>query len=254
VLFRNYIYVDGSLLEDLSKQIGIKIGNESVKTNQTNKKAGIGLSKITAGAEKIQTDTETLENDKYDLMKAFEQEVMKDDTGIVPFDFDEADHIFNGQLIQFTAKMLEPKGENNNFEIIKSIKQNPLFTSIAQESIDETDSSSKIVMDLILKNDNNNIPIYFSNDEKYIVVSKIDIKELNISYEDFQDLYEEEINVILLVNRKYSDDQDVIITDLMKDILKIGRDLRRTMAKEEQNKYIIKERRTSNTRTSFSNV
>ena len=30
--------------------------------------------------------------------------------------------------------------------------------------------------------------------------------------------------------------------DIMKDIFKIGRDLRRTMSKEEQDKYLIKEK------------
>ena len=96
-------------------------------------------------------------------------------------------------------------------------------------------------MDFVLKQ-NNNIPIYFSNDEKYIVVSSINIDMLDISYEDFQELYGEEVKVVLLVDRKYSEQQDVILMDIMKDILKIGMDLRRTMPKQEQDKYIIKDK------------
>ena len=42
-------------------------------------------------------------------------------------------------------------------------------------------------------------------------------------------LYEEEVKVILLVDRKYSEQQEIILMDVMKDIFKIGRDLRRTI-------------------------
>ena len=165
---------------------------------------------------------------------------MEDETGIIGFDFDEADHIFSGQLIQFTAKMMQPKGENENIELVNSIKQNPIFSEMIKDSVDKTNSNDQKLLDLIFKV-NNNIPIYSSNDEKYIVVSSINVDELDITYEDFQELYEEEVKVILLVDRKYSEQQEVILMDVMKDVFKIGRDLRRTMPKKEQEKYIIKE-------------
>lgn len=74
------------------------------------------------------------------------------------------------------------------------------------------------------------------------MVSSINVDELDITYEDFQELYEEEVKVILLVDRKYSEQQEIILMDVMKDIFKIGRDLRRTMPKQEQEKYLIKEK------------
>ena len=86
-----------------------------------------------------------------------------------------------------------------------------------------------------------NITIYFSNEEKYIVVSNIDISNLEITYEDFQELYDEEVKAIVLVDRKYTEEQEVVLMDVMKDIFKIGRDLRRKIGKTEQEKYIIKE-------------
>ena len=240
MLFKNYIYVNEVLLQKLAKQLEIKISYDITKTNQINKKAGVDFSKFSARAENIQTDTENLKNDKYDLIRIFEKKVMEDETGIIGFDFDEADHIFSGQLIQFTAKMMQPKGENENIELVNSIKQNPIFSEMIKDSVDKTNSDDQKLLDLIFK-ENNNIPIYFSNDEKYIVVSSINVDELDITYEDFQELYEEEVKVILLVDRKYSEQQEVILMDVMKDVFKIGRDLRRTMPKKEQEKYIIKE-------------
>ena len=240
MLFKNYIYANEVLLQKLAKQLEIKISYDITKTNQINKKAGVDLSKFSARAENIQTDTENLKNDKYDLIRIFEKKVMEDETGIIGFDFDEADHIFSGQLIQFTAKMMQPKGENENIELVNSIKQNPIFSEMIKDSVDKTNSNDQKLLDLIFK-ENNNIPIYFSNDEKYIVVSSINVDELDITYEDFQELYEEEVKVILLVDRKYSEQQEVILMDVMKDVFKIGRDLRRTMPKKEQEKYIIKE-------------
>lgn len=240
MLFKNYIYVNEVLLQKLAKQLEIKISYDITKTNQINKKAGVDFSKFSARAENIQTDTENLKNDKYDLIRIFEKKVMENETGIIGFDFDEADHIFSGQLIQFTAKMMQPKGENENIELVNSIKQNPIFSKMIKDSVDKTNSNDQKLLDLIFK-ENNNIPIYFSNDEKYIVVSSINADELDITYEDFQELYEEEVKVILLVDRKYSEQQEVILMDVMKDVFKIGRDLRRTMPKKEQEKYIIKE-------------
>lgn len=240
MLFKNYIYVNEVLLQKLAKQLEIKISYDITKTNQINKKAGVDFSKFSARAENIQTDTENLKNDKYDLIRIFEKKVMEDETGIIGFDFDEADHIFSGQLIQFTAKMMQPKGENENIELVNSIKQNPIFSEMIKDSVDKTNSNDQKLLDLIFK-ENNNIPIYFSNDEKYIVVSSINVDELDITYEDFQELYEEEVKVVLLVDRKYSEQQEVILMDVMKDVFKIGRDLRRTMPKKEQEKYIIKE-------------
>lgn len=240
MLFKNYIYVNEVLLQKLAKQLEIKISYDITKTNQINKKAGVDFSKFSARAENIQTDTENLKNDKYDLIRIFEKKVMEDETGIIGFDFDEADHIFSGQLIQFTAKIMQPKGGNENIELVNSIKQNPIFSEMIKDSVDKTNSNDQKLLDLIFK-ENNNIPIYFSNDEKYIVVSSINADELDITYEDFQELYEEEVKVILLVDRKYSEQQEVILMDVMKDVFKIGRDLRRTMPKKEQEKYIIKE-------------
>lgn len=241
MLFKNYIYVNEGLLQKLSKQLEIKISYDITKTNQINKKAGIDIAKFSAGAENIQTDTESLKNDKYDLLRIFEKKVMEAETGIIGFDFEEADHIFSGQLIQFTAKMIQPKGGDENIELVNSIKQNPVFSEMLKDGIDKSNSSDQKLLDLMFK-ENNNIPIYFSNDEKYIVVSSININELEITYEDFQDLYDEEVKVILLVDRKYSEQQEVILMDVMKDIFKIGRDLRRTMPKQEQEKYLIKEK------------
>ena len=241
MLFKNYIYINEGLLQKLSKQLEIKISYDITKTNQTNKKAGIDIAKFSAGAENIQTNTESLKNDKYDLLRIFEKKVMEDETGIIGFDFEEADHIFSGQLIQFTAKIIQPKGGDENIELINSIKQNAVFSEMLKDGVDKSNSSDQKLLDLMFK-ENNNIPIYFSNDEKYIVVSSININELEITYEDFQDLYDEEVKVILLVDRKYSEQQDIILMDVMKDIFKIGRDLRRTMPKQEQEKYLIKEK------------
>jgi hypothetical protein len=241
MLFKNYIYVNEILLQKLAKQLEIKISYDITKTNQTNKKAGLEFANFSAGAENQQINTENLKNDKYDLLRIFEQKIHEDETGIIDFDFEEADHIFSGQLVQFTARIIQPKGGDENIELVNSIKQNPLFSEIIKNSIDKTNTNDQKLLDLILKN-NNNIPVYFSNDEKYIVVSSINIEDLDIKYEDFQDLYDEEVKVILLVDRKYSEQQEVILMDVMKDIFKIGRDLRRTMPKEEQEKYFIKEK------------
>lgn len=73
MLFKNYIYVNEALLQKLAKQLEIQISYDITKTNQINKKAGVGFSKFTAGAENIQTDTENLKNDKYDIMRIFEK-------------------------------------------------------------------------------------------------------------------------------------------------------------------------------------
>ena len=229
------------LLQKLSKQIEIKISYDTTTTNQINKRAGIGLSYFSAGAENIKTDTESIKSDKYDLLRVFEKKISEDETGIIDFDFEEADHIFSGQLIQFTAKIMQPKGKDENIELVNSIKQNPIFSEMIKNSADKSNSNDQKLLDLLFKK-NNNIPVYFSNDEKYIVISSININELEMKYEDFQDLYDEEVKVVLLVDRKYSDEQEVILMDVMKDIFKIGRDLRRTMPKAEQEKYLIKEK------------
>ena len=241
MLFKNYIYVNEELLQKLSKQLEIKISYDITKTNQINKKAGIGLANFSAGAENIKTDTENVKNDKYDLLRIFEKKLLEDETGIIDFDFEEADHIFSGQLIQFTAKIMQPKGKDENIELVNSIKQNPIFSEMIKNSADKSNSNDQKLLDLLFK-ENNNIPVYFSNDEKYIVISSININELEMKYEDFQDLHDEEVKVVLLVDRKYSDEQEVILMDVMKDIFKIGRDLRRTMPKAEQEKYLIKEK------------
>ena len=240
MLFKNYIYVNEGLLHKLSKQIGIKISADVVKTSQTNKKAGIAITKFSAGAENIKTDTENLQNDKYDLLKIFEEKVLKDETGIIDFDFKEADHIFSGQLIKFTAKMLQPKSDEK-IELINSVTQNSELCEIIKNSVDTSNVNEQKLLDLMFKG-KNNIPIYFSNDDNYIVVSNITVDNLDISYEAFEDLYNEEVKALLLVDRKYTEQQDVILMDILKDVFKLGRNLRRAMPQEEQEQYIIKEK------------
>ena len=240
MLFKNYIYVNEEVLQKVSKQIGIKISNDIVKTSQTNKKAGIGISNFSAGAENIKTDTENLKNDKYDLLRIFEEKVLDDETGIIDFDFEEADHIFSGQLIKFSAKMLQPKSDEK-IELINSIKQNSELCEFIKNSVDTSNFNNPKLLDLMFKG-KNNIPVYFSNDDNYIVVSNINTDNLDVLYEDFEDLYNEEVKAILLVDRKYTEQQDVILMDLLKDVFKVGRDLRRAMPKEEQERYIIKEK------------
>ena len=247
MLFKNYIYVNEELLQKLSKQIEIKISYDTTTTNQINKRAGIGLSNFSAGAENIKTDTESIKSDKYDLLRVFEKKISEDETGIIDFDFEEADHIFSGQLIQFTAKIMQPKGKDENIELVNSIKQNPIFSEMIKNSADKSNSNDQKLLDLLFK-ENNNIPVYFSNDEKYIVISSININELEMKYEDFQDLHDEEVKVVLLVDRKYSDEQEVILMDVMKDIFKIGRDLRRTMPKARARKIPYQRKRTCDKR------
>lgn len=240
MLFKNYLYINEELLKKLSKQLDIEVSYDVTKTSQTSKKAGVELNNLSAGRENVETNTEKLNNDKYDLIKKFEKEIIKDETGIIDFDFQEADHIFSGQLIQFTGKIMQPKSRDGNIELINSIKQNPTFADMLKDNITKSNSNDEKLLNLILKN-GNNIPVYFSNDETYIVVSSINTNELEINYEDFQDLYDEDVKAIILVDRKYTEQQEVVLMDFMKDILKIGRDLRRTMSKNEQEKYIIKE-------------
>ena len=135
---------------------------------------------------------------------------------------------------------MQPKGNDENVELINAIKQNPIFSEMLRNSIDESDDNSQKILKEMFR-EGGNIPIYFSNEEKYIVVSNIDISNLEITYEDFQELYDEEVKTIVLVDRKYTEEQEVVLMDVMKDILKIGRDLRRKIGKTEQEKYIIKE-------------
>lgn len=238
MLFKNYIYVNEKLLEKLSKQLGVKISYDT--TRQTNKKVGFGVPQKFISAENSQSNTENLRNDKYDLLELFEKKIAADETGIVEFDFEDANYIFPGQLIKFTAKLMQPKG-NDNLELVASIKQNPIFSGIVKKSIDVSNENDQKLVDLIFK-EGNDIPVYFSNDENYIVVSNISTDYLDIRYEDFPDLYDEEVTAVLLVDRKFSEQQEVVLMDIMKDIFKLGRDLRRTMPKEEQEMYIIKER------------
>lgn len=241
MLFKNYLYVNEELLEKLAKQLEIEISYDVTKIKQTSKKAAVSLSNLSGGKESINTDTENFKNDKFDLLRIFEKKILDDETGIIDFDFEEADHIFSGQLIQFTAKIMQPKGGKENIELINSIRQSPILSDLLRNSVDESNNNNQKLLDLMLK-ESSSIPVYFSNDGNYIVVSNININQLEVTYEDFQELYDEEVKAIVLVDRKYTEQQEVVLMDVMKDVLKIGRDLRRTMAKTEQEKYIIKEK------------
>ena len=240
MLFKSYLYINEELLKKLAKQLEIKISYDITKTEQISKKTEINFHSLSGGHQKVNTDTENFKNDKYDLLRIFEKEISNEETGIIDFDFEEADHIFSGQLIQFTAKIMQPKGNDENVELINAIKQNPIFSEMLRNSIDESDDNSQKILKEMFR-EGGNIPIYFSNEEKYIVVSNIDISNLEITYEDFQELYDEEVKAIVLVDRKYTEEQEVVLMDVMKDIFKIGRDLRRKIGKTEQEKYIIKE-------------
>lgn len=240
MLFKNYIYINEALLKKLAKQLEIEISYDVTKTKQTSTSGALNFAKLSGGHERVNTNTENFKNDKYDLLRIFEKQISNEENGIIDFDFEEAIHILPGQLIQFSAKIMRPKGKDENIELINSIKQNPIFSNMLTNSIDQSDENNQKILKELFK-DGGNIPIYFSDDEKYIVVSNINITDLEITYEDFQELYEEEVKAIVLVDRKYTENQEVVIMDVMKDIFKIGRDLRRTIAKEEQEKYIIKE-------------
>lgn len=235
MLFKNYLYVNETLLERLAQQLKIKMSTNVVKTNQISKKTGFAAKALQAEVAGIQTDTEKIENDKFDLLAEFESELAQDDTGIVDFDFDEADHILAGQLIEFRATMLQPKLDDN-MEIINSIKDHPFISELM---ITELSGEDKKLMDLVLKS--KNIPVYFSNDEKYIVLSNINMEWLDVPYEDFQELFNEEVKVLMIVDRKYNEEQEVVLMDLLKDTFKIGRSFRRAMDKSEQDKYLVKE-------------
>ncbi len=241
MLFKNDIYINENLLIKLSKQIGIKIAEESVLVNKNVKGAGIDIKPITINGETSTTNTQSIKNDKMDLYRMFESKILEDETGIIEFDFEEAEHIFSGQLIKFKAKMLQPTSENDNIELITSIKQNELFKGMIENQVDLEDSNNKQLFNYIF-NTKSASPIYFSDDKNYIVTSQIKIEDLCIDFNDFQELFEEEINVVLLVERKYSEEQEIILLDFMKDVFKISRDLRRKMNVVEQEKLIIKEK------------
>ena len=241
MLFKNYIYINGTLLERLAKQVGIKMSDSVSTTKQTEKKAGLSVNKISLGAQKSETSTNDYQNDKYDLLKVFEEKIDEDETGIVDFDFEEAEHITAGQLISFSAKLMKPGGAEDNLEIVSTIRSNPLISSMLSKQIDQEDEDQKMLLELILK-ENDSIPVYFTDDGTYIVVSSINKNELEVPLEELDDLYDEEVKVILLVDRKYSEEQDIILMDVLKDVFKLGRDIRRTMAKNEQEKYMIKEK------------
>lgn len=196
MLFKNFIYLNECLLQRLAKQLEMPISHEYTSTSQTTKRAGIAINPLSAGHEKMETNTQTLEKDKYDLFKIFERKISDDETGIIEFDFNEAEHIFSGQLIRFSAIMKQPKGIDENIELINSIKQNPIFSELINESIVKENADNAKLLNMLFSSQKS-VPVYFSNEENYIVFSNINNDYLDISYEDFQDLYDEEVKVRL---------------------------------------------------------
>lgn len=241
MLFKNFIYLNEDLLINLSKQLEIQFSYDMIETNQITKEAGIGLSNVSATITENKSSSKSFKKNKFDLYNIFEKKILSESEGIVDFDFTYADHIFPGQLICFSGKMLQPRSNEENIEMLYSLKENPLFTEILKNSAEYVSPDKEKIIDLLFHNDSG-APIYFSNDEKYIVISNVKSQYLDIPFEEFQELFEEDVKVILMTDRKYSETQHVILLDLLKDFFKIGREMKRKIPEREIEKYVIREK------------
>lgn len=151
--------------------------------------------------------------------------------------------IYNGEklsekdkdsIIVLSGKIIIPEmGEN--IEAINSLANNSaLFDMIP---ISEEDKKT-----LSFFKGSETIPILLELDSDYLFSCNLKKENLKISNDDFYDNIDEEINIIGRIERVYNTEEDIEIFDLVKEIFKLNRAIRRNLPKESLKDSLIYEK------------
>lgn len=217
-MFRDYIYLD----TDRMKRYATKIKVQKIELEQ---------------GEEHEAEEMLFEEFEYKL----EQEHLDKDFIEIS---DEKENFIEGiqrqVLIRFESELLIPE-EFGQVEFIKKVLSNDTAKNRLSQILSQDDQSIPKEFISSLIKDRGSAPVYFDLGE-YKVCSNLQGKYFrNIEYAEFEENVQEEVTVVAKVDSICKVDKDIILYNIYKDLLGLGREMRRSLTNKEKGKNDIPE-------------
>ncbi len=193
-----------------------------------------GMQEVLKEYENIETDETYFEKFEKQLENVKSKGYFVDMTVDLSNDF-KIEDIKKQSIIKFESDLLIPE-EFGQADFIKTILQNPYAKDALWDSINNSDDISKEFLSGLISEDRN-IPIYF-NINDYNLYSTLKGNNLcNINYSEFEENVEETVTVLAKVEKIDSNEKEITIYDIYKDLLNMNRAMRRNLS-DRENKEI----------------
>lgn len=193
---------------------------------ETQKNGNVGVSFFNAGIHGNTTingeyeENLTLEYNEFESLLVGRDDFF-DFTSNPDFDLST---IENGSIIKYQAPIIIPE-EYDAYTIVSRLKK-----YLIENETGEMEKGARELLSTSLDTDDLKIPIYMECEDDKFLASKIMKSMLKVQYEEFEDFENDDYNIVAKVNNKKKG--SVEIYDPCKDFLSLGRSLRRTMKKE----------------------
>lgn len=232
--FRDYIYCDDIRIDSYINQIPElnKIATSESYETETEVEGGLDIRLAKTGT------TLTEKNSINYIMKPSSLEQIVNwafnENNAINYEGENLEAEDKDKLIIFNGKMSMPE-MSENIEMVNAIARNTSLFDVV--SISDED---KKTMSYIKESDN--VPILLEVDSDYIFNCNLKKGCITENKDDFFDNIDNEITIIGKIDKIYNSKEEIEIYDLVKEVFKLNRSIRRKLPKELLKDAIIYEK------------
>lgn len=229
--FREYVYCDLDRMNLYINQIAelskIETSNSYEKT--TGVEGGFKFPVVNAGTtlNEIQTKNYSINQNPMENFINWSC----NEKNAINYDGEELKIDDKDKLIVFSGKMTMPE-MSENMELLNSFARNSSLFDMVPISDDD-----RRKMQFIKESDN--IPILLELDSDYLFNFNLKRESILGNVDDFLDNIDDEVTVIGRIDKIYNVDEQIEIYDLIKEVFKLNRAVRRKMDKDSLKDSII---------------
>lgn len=232
--FRDYIYCDENRIESYINQIPelnrVEISESYERSTEVEGGLDIKLAKTGATLNEKNSTNYSIK------LSSLEQIVgwVFNEKNAINYDGEELDIVDKDKLIVLNGKMSTPE-MSENIEMINVIARNTSWFDAISISDEDRQKMSYI-------KESDNIPILLELDSDYIFNCNLKKDCIIGNKDDFLDNIDNEITIIGRIDRVYNTEEEIEIYDLVKEVFKLNRSIRRQMPKESLKDAVICEK------------
>lgn len=232
--FRDYIYCDENKMNSYINQIQelnkVIISGIYEKTTEVKGGVDVKIAKTGTTLKEKKSTNYTLNLSSLEMIVnwAFNEK------NAINYDGENLETEDKDKLIVFSGKMSMPE-MSENMEMINTIARNTSWFDVVSMSDEDKKTMSYI-------KESDNIPILLDLDSDYIFNCNLKKECIIGNKDDFLDNIDDEITIIGRIDRIYNTADDIEIYDLVKEVFKLNRSIRRQMPKDSLKDAIIYEK------------
>lgn len=204
-MFRDYIYLNSDKILNYGRKLGLN-------NNLFNNEDKLIAEEMYFEEFENKLENEHKDSDFFDLCGDNEEKII---------------NIKKQTIIRFEKELFIPREFGQVEFIQKAIKNDSIKKYLTNYICNENDIPSDFVYKLL--RDRGSVPIYF-NFDSYKIYSNLQGKCFrNIEYVDFEENVDEIVTVVARVENISNIEKEIILYNVYKDLLGLGRELRRTI-------------------------